>query len=127
MVKQVVVEVNKDPRRPRRPPELKASDTDRSVPGVGAMVGDRVGYATIERQPRVSTMASVLTTRRDNMGEKRTYSVLFVYNTENRYTNPTNKPSLGWIIAETPAAVRTGRYMVLLVNKWGVNMVMMGQ
>ena len=64
---------------------------------------------------------------RDSLGEKRTFSGLLVYNTENLYTNPTNKPLLGWIIAETPAAVRTGRYMVLLVKKWGVNMVMMGQ
>ena len=61
------------------------------------------------------------------MGEERTYSRHLVYNTENRYTNPTNKPLLGWIIAETPAAVRMGIYMVLLVYKSGMNMVMMGQ
>ena len=49
-----------------------------------------------------------------------------MYNTENRYTNPTNKPMMGWVIAEPPAAVRMGGYMVLLVYNSGTNMVMMG-
>ena len=58
---------------------------------------------------------------RDSLGEKRTFSGLLVYNRENLYTNPTNKSLLCWIIAETPAAVRMGRYMVLLVYKMGMN------
>ena len=50
---------------------------------------------------------------------------MLVYHNKDLATDPTNKPILGWIVAETPQAMNRERFMALLIYKEGLNMIML--
>ena len=102
--------------------KLKLPGTDRLSLGHE----DRVGNVTKETRPRVAVGVAVLTANKDSMGEMRKYNGLLVYNNRDFAKGPADKPLLGWVIAETPQAVRRGRYMALLVYKERLNMIILG-
>ena len=103
--------MNQPQRKTKLPPEFKFQGTDR---------------LSLGREARVTVVVAVLTANKDSMGEMRKYNGLLVYNNRDFAKGPADKPLLGWVIAETPQAVRRGRYMALLVYKEGLNMIILG-
>ena len=55
----------------------------------------------------------------------RKYRRLLIYSIRGFAADTADQSLLGWIVAETPKAVRGGRYMALLICKEGLNMVVL--
>ena len=52
---------------------------------------------------------------------------MLVYHNKDFATDPTDRPILGWIVAETPQAMIGGKLMAVLIYKEGLNMVILDQ
>ena len=88
-------------RQEKLPPELGLTGTD------GSSLGHKkqVLSGTKESQPRMAVMVAVLTANKDCMGEMEKYNGLLVYHVGDVATSPTDRPIVGWIIADTPRGV----------------------
>ena len=107
-------EMNKSQNKQKRlPPELRFPGSNGSSLGHEA----RVGSVTREPGSRMALVVAVLTANKDYIGEVREYNGLLVYHNKDFATDPTDKPLLGWIVAETPQAVNRERFMALLTTK----------